>query len=395
MANNHSNGRKCKDWLTSYCEYTSEQESPSMFHLWVGISVVASTLARRCYIDRGYYRLFPNLYIVLVGGSARVRKTTAINIGYNIFKDAHPDSTLISQKITPEAMLGVLTGSETDSSGGTIISDELSVFLGNTAKDDSLIQLLTKLYDCGDVMDYHTLGRGKEIATNVYMNMIAGTTPEWIRTAIPTHAIGGGFTSRIIFVYQFEPEKLIPFPALTTAQVRLQGQLVDDLKVIGLMNGKYTLSEKARGWYEEWYCNIFGKMTEKTESVLDGYYGRKHDTLLKVAMSMAASHTNMMVIDEKDLETALLAMNENEKYLPEVIKSVMSTQVGDEQNKVLRCIQKRGEVSYSDLLKNVSYCMDARRVCEIIDTLIAEELISESVKDGKRYFRGRKNGGKK
>ena len=154
MPNNSE--RKCKNWLTSYCHFTKEQESPSMFHLWVGLSVIASTLGRRCYIDRGYYTLYPNLYIVLVGGSARAKKTTAINIGYDIYREAFPDACLISQKITPEALIGVLVSTTAEQSGGTIVSDELSVFLGNSNKDATLIQLLTKLYDCGNKLDYHT-----------------------------------------------------------------------------------------------------------------------------------------------------------------------------------------------------------------------------------------------
>ena len=63
-------GRLLDDWLTTYTEYTSEQESPALFHLWVGTSVIASAMERRCYINRGYYTLYPNLYIVLIGESA-------------------------------------------------------------------------------------------------------------------------------------------------------------------------------------------------------------------------------------------------------------------------------------------------------------------------------------
>ena len=86
MANgkNGKNGkRRLEDWLTSYLEYTSEQESPQLFHLWVGMNVIASTLERRVWVDRGYYRLYPNLYVCLVGARARVRRTTAGKMGFS------------------------------------------------------------------------------------------------------------------------------------------------------------------------------------------------------------------------------------------------------------------------------------------------------------------------
>jgi len=380
--------RQCKDWLGTYLEYTQEQESPSMFHLWVGLSVITSALERKVYMDRGYYTLYPNLYIVLVGASARTRRTTAINIGYSIFKDALPNVCTISQKITPEALISVLVDkNKTGMAGGTIVSSELSVFLGTSVKDDALIQLLTKLYDCEDIFDYHTIIRGREVCRNVYMNLIGSTTPEWIKGSLPSHAIGGGFTSRVIFVYQYEPEKLVPFPQLTNNQRKQRQMLIADLKLINKLKGKYELNEDAKKWYETWYVNIFSKSMNKSESALNGYYGRKHDTLLKVAMCVAASHNDELIVNDSDLEVALKAMDENEKYLPEVLKSVMATQVGEDKGKVYRTIARREEASFTEVLRNVSYCIDAKRLTEVLQSLLAEEIIEEIIRDGKRYFK--------
>ena len=92
-------------WLEKYLEYTEDQESPSIFHLWVGLSLISAVLGRRVWIDRGYYFLFPNLYVVLVAGSARARKSTALGIGVGLLKKAGVDVNIISQKITPEAFI--------------------------------------------------------------------------------------------------------------------------------------------------------------------------------------------------------------------------------------------------------------------------------------------------
>ncbi|KKL20109.1 hypothetical protein LCGC14_2458730, partial [marine sediment metagenome] len=120
---NGRNGRRVEDWLTGYLEYTGDQESPSLFHLWVGLSVIASALGREVWINRGYYTLFPNMYVVLIGASARVRKTSAIRIGYELFREALPNNTLISQKITPEALISIFVDQykEKKVSGGTIV----------------------------------------------------------------------------------------------------------------------------------------------------------------------------------------------------------------------------------------------------------------------------------
>ena len=385
---NGKNGKNGKrDWLENYLSYTSEQESPSMFHLWVGLSVLASALERRVFIDRGYYKLYPNLYIVLVGPSARVKKTTAIGIGERLMREAVPSLNVVSQKTTPEALIQFIKegGKDREFSPVSIVASELSVFLGRSAQDASLIQLLTKLYDCEEVLDYHTIVRGREICNKPCCNMLAATTPDWIKSSMPTHAIGGGFTSRILFVYQFNPEKLIPFPSISSHQKAMRERLVGGLKEISKLSGKYTLTEDAKDWFYDWYTQIL--KTERGEGTMDGYYGRKPDTLLKVAMLLSASRGGKLSINEVDVQMALRTMNENEKYMPEVYRSVMTTQVGEESGKVYRTIVRRKEVDYTQLLRSVSYCMDARRLNEVIQGLIEEEKVVEEIKGGKRYFK--------
>lgn len=388
MANGR-NGKK-RDWLTLYQDYTAAQESPGMFHLWVGISVIASTLSRNCYIDRGYYTLFPNLFIVLVGASARVRKTTAVNVGFNLFKEANKEACVISQKVTPEALIQTLgkRGQERGTSDAVMVSTELSVFLGSSLRDDSLIQLLTKLYDCEETLDYHTIIRGKETIPNVCFNLIGATTPEWIKTSMPVHAVGGGFTSRIIFVYQFKSERKIPFPTLTPAQRALRGELVHKLEDMSKLTGEFHLTPNARAWYEDWYCEVFEP--ERSEPSLDGYYGRKHDSLLKLAMVFSASRGGSMLVDEVDLMQSLRAMNENEKYLPEVMRDIQSTVVGEERGKVLRAISRKKEVDYQDLLRSLSYCINAQKLNEILGGLVEEGAVSERVENDKRKFKARR-----
>ncbi|RLC38609.1 MAG: hypothetical protein DRH51_08095, partial [Candidatus Coatesbacteria bacterium] len=246
--------RELGDWLDAYIDYTSEQESPSLFHLWVGLSMISSALGRKVWIDKGYYTLYPNLYVVLVGASARVRRTTALNIGYGLFRDALPDRLIVSQKTTPEGLIDIFVkeGRRSGTSGGTIVSTELGVFLGAATKSGDIIQLLTDWYDCPNIFTYHTITRGKQKMTNVYCGLIGSTTPDWLKESLPPSAIGGGFTSRIVFVYQSRTEKLVPFPKVSEEAIRLRAKLVSDLRQIGEIRGEYRLTDAAMDWYERW-----------------------------------------------------------------------------------------------------------------------------------------------
>jgi len=380
--------RKVNHWLQAYLEYTAEQESPKAFHTWVGLSVIASTLERRVWLNRGYYDLFPNLYVVLVGASAKVRKTTAVNTGYNLLREALPDITIVSQKMTPEALINVFVqeSREREMSGGTIVSTELGVFLGSGTRATDLMQLLTDWYDCPKRFVYHTLARGKEPMENVYCNLIGCTTPEWLKDAMPPSAIGGGFTSRIVFVYGEEPQKLIAFPFVTQKMLEQKRKLMYDLEAIKDMDGQFYLTEDAQGMFSKWYQEH--SLNEHSEhKALDGYMGRKHDTLLRVGMCVAACKRNDLFIDTPDLEESLMLMMEVEKTLPTTLRLIQMTPVGVDFERVFRIIARKGRCKRSDLMRSVSYCMNAKRLDEVINDLTVADRIESFTNKGTTFYK--------
>src|SRR5882762_4893438 len=106
-----SGGEPYDSFLDLYMEYTQLQESPERFHLWTGITILAAAMGRKCYLDKGYYRLYPNLFVILVAGSAKCRKSTGVNIGIDLVKALLPDIPsikVISGKITPERFINEL-----------------------------------------------------------------------------------------------------------------------------------------------------------------------------------------------------------------------------------------------------------------------------------------------
>ena len=57
------------DWLDNYMKYTENSEPHPRFRLWTGISVISACLMRKCKIPWGFFDIYPNMYIVLVGPS--------------------------------------------------------------------------------------------------------------------------------------------------------------------------------------------------------------------------------------------------------------------------------------------------------------------------------------
>src|SRR6266571_5580946 len=186
--------RLLSDWLESYLEFTSNQESPEKLHLWTGLVVISGAIRRRLFMDRGVYRLYPNIYVIIVAESARIRKSTAMTIGMNLLKDSIKDVYYMSGSMTPEGLIKVLNRppvvtapDENDPTKLTISpirsdvvvhSDELAnLFSYDKQRASRMAILLTQMYDAEEDYVHTTKTDSKIILRNTYPVLIAGTDP--------------------------------------------------------------------------------------------------------------------------------------------------------------------------------------------------------------------------
>ncbi len=382
--------RKCKpSWLDSYIEYTSEQESPKAFHHWVGISIVGAVLGRNIHIPRIKYTTYPNLFVILVAGSAKCRKSVSLSIGKDLLHALKEPPAIFAQKITTEALIQALEeAKKNDCCYGIICASELSVFLGSDAIKSGIIPALTDLYDSPKDWVYHTRGRGKESLRNVTLSMIAASTKDWLRASIPAEAIGGGFTSRVIFVFEDEPSKLIlfPKPENDSGNEELKKRLVHDLEEMKKLYGPIQFSDDARKLAWEWYQDESSKLhDEKT----DGYFGRKHDTMFKVATILSVAEGDSLIVEKNHVQRALDLLERNEQFLNSVMESVVSTSFGGNTDKIFHIIKKYRDISHVDLLQKVWRYSTATEMAEIMRTLVDSGEVTEYLDkaNNKRYKR--------
>ena len=362
--------RKCKpSWIDSYIEYTSDQESPTSFHQWVGMSIISSVLQRHVWIPRVKYTIYPNIYVILIAGSAKCRKSVSIRIGMDILKSIKNAPTIFAQKITTEALIQALEESKTkeDACYGLIVASELSVFLGTDAIRSGIIPALTDLYDSPSKWQYHTRSRGREELTNVTLSMLAASTKDWLKTSIPSSSVGGGFTSRIVFVVENLPSKLVLFPSEHMDNTMLRDGLISDLEQMCKLTGSVQFTKDAKAaaldWYEKEACEVH-------DEKVDGYFGRKHDTMFKLATVLSVAEKNDLLIEEKHIVRALKLLAHNEKYLNTIMESVTSSVIGGDTEKVLTIIKKFRDISHSDLLRKCWRYASAAELSEMIKTLI-------------------------
>lgn len=329
--------RHYSDWLSEYMEYSAYSEAPDKFHFWTGVGVLAGALRRRVWLDMGYFQWTPNFYIVFVAPPGIVNKSTTASIGMNLLRRV-PEIHFGPDAVTWQSLVQSLAGStETVEIGGlhhamsaiTIVSSEFGTFLN--PNDREMVDVLVSLWD-GQVGVWKkaTKTQGEDSIENPWINIIACTTPDWIAGNFPEYMIGGGFTSRTVFIYAEKKRHLVAYPsAHIPKEWKERGdKLVHDLEVISTqIKGEYTLSSEARTWGERWYNGHYqgGMPSHLSDSRFGGYWARKQTHIHKLAMVLAASQSNSMVIQKEHLEKANEIVTTLEYDMPKVFANIGKT----------------------------------------------------------------------
>lgn len=369
--------RKLDDWIGSYIKYTDNSEPPDLYKEWVAISVVASVLQRKCSLPWGEITFYPNMYVVLVGPSGKCRKGTAMGPGYRLLNEL--GIKMAAEAITREALIRELkqtTSTEVDPNTGsidlhsslTIYSQELTVFLGYN--NMALMSDLTDWYDCRSRWTYRTKNMGTDEIIGVWVNLIGATTPELIQSTLPRDAIGGGLTSRIIFVYEDQKGKIVPTPFITKKEESLRDDMIADLERIGTLRGEFRITDDFLDMYVDWYTDQH-KSSEFNDMRFSGYIERRPTHLLKLCIILSASSRDDMIIDEKIFNRAksLLARTEGKMML--TFSGVGKSETSDVLSRVMAYIGSEGEITFMRLLKMFYYDADKETLTKIVGTLTA------------------------
>ena len=374
-------------------KYTSLLESPDSYHLWCAMSMVAAVTERKVWLDLGYFKYYPNLYICLVGPAGACRKTAAINTATNLIKHL-PEVKVSANSTTRESLIKVMQESEGDfehagehhlHSSITVVSTELAVFLGHGNND--LLAFLTDLFDAPDKWTYKTKHMGTDEIMGAWLNFLAATTPTWLVGAVPMEAIGGGFTSRVIFVVEEKVRFRNPFPVLTPELMEVRKDLQHDLEVMGNYKGPMTLSPEAMDFYTKWY--IEGN-TKIDDSRFHGYSERRHVHLLKVGMVVALAQDSPKVLELSHLKEALSMISAIEGRMVQAFGAAGRSPVAEDISTILKYVEAVGVISKKKLQRYTCRDVSPRAFSEVIQMLtdVGYLKIEEATLDDTYYVIG-------
>ena len=349
-----------KDWLREYLYYTSGYEIPTLYHKWVGLGLIASVLKQNVWLNIGDYNLYPNIFAVLVDYAGAGKSHAIEKFGLELIECADEKSeeadrvSIYNHKVTSAAMIRSMSKLYKDKGIHcvTIFAEELGFFTDMSGENTNISGVLTKTYDNAYRLGSETIARSLEDIPHPQINMIGGTTPDSLKSSIAKRFISDGVMSRIMFIHSEEIPMPRPFPSPPSDNIGRKEYLADKLNEFKQLKGQFKWTPEAIECYENWYCDAFNKKTAREDKIVTKRLSGK---MLKLAMLISVGRENEMVVDEKDVLTAIEIYQEAINNYHYIHARLGINELGDKTQKVLDKIRDAKKIQHSKLMSSVRY----------------------------------------
>lgn len=340
------NRRTFPNWITAYLEFTEHTEAPEEFNYWTAVFTIAGALRRRVCMEMGNFRWFPNFFLCFVAPAGIATKSTAAAVGTSLLRQV-PGIQFGPDAITWQALITSLSESREDyaSSDGTFIPMCAVTFVASELGtlfqpgDQSIITALTDLWDGRDnPFGKRTNKDGLISVVNPWVNLLGCTTPSWIAENWSSYFIGGGFSSRTLFIYTDHKRQLVPYPIdeMPANHKEMEALLVKDLELIATLEGPFRMTPEARAWGRLWYRQHFLEDNPlRLDPRFGPYFSRKQSHIHKTAMVLSAARGASLEITLTDLQQAVTAVTALEPNMLTVFGEMNREKIAEQMAEVL------------------------------------------------------------
>ena len=314
------------NFIALYKYHCGTSQVPDSFHKWSSISLLAACMGNNIWLEKFKGdRLYPNLYVLLIGPSA-VGKGIAIGKAHK-FADYEPGiinphriSTTKRGNIQLMSRPSRFKAQEYHGSRIYTISPELVNDIGSGPLADEWVRWMTAMFTETDTKCTDSTGvHGIQLLDEPMINWLGGSTEEWMRKSITEDAITGGFFARTVVVSEeANYSRRIHKPTVPWDYDAVKEHLIRRIQGFCRVEGQMVLSPEAEQIDAIWFHNR-PPPDEEWESAM---WNREHDIILKVAMVVAMSDLSCWGHDRYNLTINGLHIQAAQQWVTKVHSDV-------------------------------------------------------------------------
>lgn len=325
-----------------YFRFAEDTESPTIYHRWSLIAAVSAFLGRQYWFPAGHTRIFPNMYVMLIGNPG-TRKSTSIKMARRIISAAGY-TTFAAERTTKEKFLLDLEGAPEETYNGTsygkyrnkntnssdvlrnlslgigedehdgiprevfVTADEFNEFAGTGNLD--FLSTLGALWDWDDEVATYKQRFKNSKSISIFqptISLLGGNTHSSFKLAFPEQAIGQGFLSRLILVHSEPSGRKITFPTKPSEQLAVDiGQRLAAIRTV--VRGEATRTKMADVALDI----IYKTWVDLDDYRLKTYSSRRFTHLQKLCLVVSAMRASTEISKEDViLANTILTFTEN------------------------------------------------------------------------------------
>lgn len=361
-------------WIDLIVDATRDSEAPERYFWWAAIAMLSATVKKNVWIDRYMYKLYPNVFVVLVSKRSGLRKGIPISLASKILGEVG-NTRVLDGRNTIESIIQSLSQQKTEESGmvhneaqGILVSGEWDTFL---VRNDDGLTILTALHNTHEHVNgwkYSIKSAPEQILKNPCISLLAASNETLFHDMVQAKDIEGGFIARTFIIYETARRGRNSLMMRPSGLMKTEA-LAQHLKDISKVSGEFILPDETRFLYEKWYhklCDISDNYDDRT-----GTLERTGDQVLKVAMLVSLSKKLDLVIEPEDLQEAI---DHTEYCIGGVKKVTMGSGKSDAAPAVAKVLKylielPNHECNRQKLLQKMWPDIDAMMLDRVIDTL--------------------------
>jgi len=336
-----------------YKHICGKSEIPEIFHFWSFVSLISAVVEDRVWYQRfKHTKLFPNLFIILIGPSG-LGKSVAISHAVNIARKS-TSINIFEGRSTAAHLIDRLGKPYTDEWGQKclanpklwLVMDELRNDISpNVKMIEDFIFFMTKIYtSANSTMDTGTRGHGEIKLHNPLINWLSGTTNDDLREIMTAHLMRSGFTARTCFIWaENEFDKRILDIKYPEDYEEVYHHICTRLWMMQRAEGSFMITSTAKMELDLWYDT----RDNPEEELLYSSWNRDLELLLKFAMILCLADGGPLVLQHKHIIHAQAMIGMVQSFNNRLIEAASETQATRPINDLAKYMKKRKVIDHT------------------------------------------------